>query len=93
MGKPQGSPPQLDSDRGFLSEGGGRSTQSPTRTPQLISQERVRSELPENWASRYQEERDGKGFLPGGRQGYSSPLKRAFQDPNWGEVEKGKQQE
>ena len=92
-GKTQESPPQQDSDGGLLSEAGERSIQSPRRAPQLISEERVRSELPKNLASGYQEERDGKDFRPAGRQSYSSPLKRAFPDPNWGEVEEGKQQE
>jgi len=64
--KAQESPPPLDSDGGSLSGAGERSTQSWRCMPQLSSEGMVRSELPSNLASGYEEELNEKDSPPAG---------------------------
>ncbi|PUU81833.1 hypothetical protein B9Z19DRAFT_1062323 [Tuber borchii] len=95
-GKTQRSPLQPDSDGGFLLEAGASASRIPERipehAPQSISEERARSDFSGAWAGGCQEECGGKGVGAAGRQSKSPPLKRAFQEPNWGHLEEGKQQ-
>jgi len=93
--KTQWSPVQPGSDGGFLSEAGESATRIPERipehAPQSVSEERARSEFPGTWAGGCQEECGGKEVRAAGRQSQSPPLKRAFQEPNGGDLEEGKQ--